>query len=557
MVWRIHAVYLSIVIFFLLILFRLFYWQVLSSDELGGQAEKQRNTKLPIPALRGEIFASDGSPLVINQEAFGVYIEPSKSTDVSKSISALSQILNIPESTISSHISSSSVWVPIKHKVEEQDVLRIKASLASGISFTEESKRFYPEGSMSAHLLGFVGKNSKGDDQGYFGIEGYYDEQLRGVDGVVREEVDASGNPILSGNRNNIPPKNGRSLVLYLDKTIQFIVEKNLKAGIARYGAKGGTVIVMDPITGGILAMASYPSYGQNDFIDYPEMYYKNPAVSASYEPGSTFKTLVMATAFNERKITSTMKFQEDGPIEIGGFTIRTWNQKYHGEVTPTEILQYSSNVGMVMVQKTLEDTVFLKYLSELGIGSLTGIDLQDESTPNLRPKGMWYEIDYATASFGQGIAVTPLQMVRAVSAIANGGKLMRPYVVKEIRLDTGEVISIGPHVDRTVFRPEVARIVTEMMVSAVDSGEARRLKPPGFRIAGKTGTAQIPIAGHYDSDKTIASFVGFGPVDSPRFTMLVTIQEPTSSPWGSETAAPIFFATAKEIFSYLNVSPS
>lgn len=556
MAWRIHAIFLFFILFLGLILVRLFYWQVLSSDFLGGLGEKQRSNRLPIPALRGEIFSSDGSSLVINQKAFGVYLEPSKTKNLKMTLSSLSKILAIGEATLSTRISDSSVWVPIAHKQEEKTINDLKALDLAGVTFIQESKRFYPEGSMSAHLLGFVGKNSKGDDQGYFGVEGYYNEQLHGVDGIVQEEIDAQGNPILSGNRNNIPARNGRNLVLYLDKTIQFIVEKNLKKGIEKYGAKGGDVIVMDPVTGGILAMASYPSYAPSDFSTYPSEYYKNPAVSDAYEPGSTFKTIVMAAALNEKTIQPTMKFQEDGPITIGGFTINTWNREYHGEITPAEILQYSSNVGMVMIEKTMKKDVFQKYLDEAGLGEVTGIDLQEEASPELRARDKWYEIDFATASFGQGIAVTPLQMIRAVSSIANGGKLMQPHIVKEIRADNGELILIKPKIDRILFRPEVTSQVAEMMVSAIDNGETKRIKPVGFRIAGKTGTAQIPIAGHYDKNKTIASFVGFGPVDRPRFAMLVTIKEPTSSPWGSETAAPIFFAIAKEIFSYYNISP-
>lgn len=557
MVWRIHAVFLGIILLLIFILVRLFYWQIVSSDLLGGLAEKQRSNRLPIPAKRGEIFSSDSSPLVINQKAYGVYFEPGKSKNVKKTLAILADTLALDEATISSRITDSSVWVPIAHKVEENNVETIRRSDATGVSFTEESKRFYPEGSMSAHLLGFVGKNSKGDDQGYFGLEGYYDEQLRGIDGVVQEEVDAEGNPILSGNRNNIPAKNGRDLFLYLDKTIQFIAEKNLKNGIERFAAKGGTVIVMEPSTGGILAMASYPSYSPEEFSSFPEVYYKNPAVSNFYEPGSTFKTIIMAVALNEKTITPSLKFQEDGPIEIGGFVIHTWNQKYHGEVTPSEILQYSSNVGMVLIGQTVKNDVFERYLREIGLGRATGVDLQEEAYPDLRPMNAWKKIDFATASFGQGIALTPLQMVRAVSAIANRGNLMQPHVVKELRQTGGQRITIHPKVDRVVFRNEVARMVSEMMVTAVDNGEAKRLKPAGFKIAGKTGTAQIPLAGHYDRDKTIASFVGFAPVDSPRFTMLVTIQEPTTSPWGSETAAPIFFDIAKEIFSYYNISPN
>lgn len=553
---RLGFVFIFFLGIFLLILVKLFYWQVLSSDSLGGLAEKQRLSTIPIKAARGRILASDGSSLVINKKAYGVYLEPKKIDDKDKIISVLSKELELPSSSISANLSNSSLfWIPVAHKVDEEKVEDLKKFNLKGLTFMDEQKRFYPESSMAAHLLGFVGKNAKGEDQGYFGVEGYYDEQLSGRDGVLMQDQDALGNPILSGARQNIPAEDGRDLFLYLDKTIQYIVENKLKEGIEKYGAKGGSVIVMDPSTGGILALAAYPSYDPGIFSKFPSEYYKNPTVASFYEPGSTFKVLVMAAAINEGKVTAGKKFNEDGPVEIGGYTIKTWNQKYHGEITLSQVLEYSSNVGMVFVEKQLDKNVFLRYIKDLGFGNLTGVDLQEESTPQLRPANKWYEIDYATSSFGQGIATTPLQMITAVSAIANGGKLMEPHVVKSIKLADGKMININPKVNKIIYSKETTSVLKEMMVSAVDKGETRFLKPVGFRIAGKTGTAQIPISGHYDTEKTIASFVGFAPVDKPKFLMLVTIREPSSSPWGSETAAPIFFSVAREIFPYLKIS--
>ncbi|MCL4339011.1 penicillin-binding protein 2 [Patescibacteria group bacterium] len=555
---RIKFFFLLLFIFFGLVAVKLFYWQVLSADSLGALAQNQSQTSLTVPASRGRIFASDGSPMVLNKKAYGVYIEPKKITDLSKVESVLSEALNIPISTISASLDNKSlVWVPIAHKVDEGPVESIKKFDLNGVDFLSEQKRYYPEGSMSAHLLGFVGKDANGKDKGYFGLEGYYDEQLRGRDGMIVQDQDAQGNPILSGERQVIPAQDGRDLTLYLDKTIQFIAQTKLKEGIELYGAKGGSVIIMDPNTGGILAMSSYPSYGPADFYNYPTQYYKNPAVASFYEPGSTFKVLVMSAAINEGKLTADTLYDESGPVEIGGYTINTWNRQYHGKITMTQILEYSSNVGMVFVEEQLDKMVFLNYLKNLGIGSTTGIDLQEESSPDLRPADKWYPIDFATASFGQGVAVTPLQMVTAVSAIANGGRLMEPHVVKNISTDEGSQIEIAPKVVRTVFSKMTTDVVKEMMVEAVDKGETKNLKPAGFRIAGKTGTAQVPISGHYDSSKTIASFVGFAPVDNPKFVMLVVLDEPTASQWGSETAAPVFFSIAKQLFSYLKISPS
>lgn len=555
---RLDLVFVFFVAIFLLVLVKLFSWQIVSFDRLVGMAERQRLVTLPIPASRGRIFASDGSPLVINQRAFGIYLEPKKIQDKEKTVSILSKELDIPSASISAKLMDDSlIWIPLVHKIEEQKAESLKDFKLPGVEFIEEAKRFYPESSMAAHLIGFVGKNTKGEDQGYFGIEGYYDEQLRGRDGVLHQEMDALGNPILTGERQKVSAENGRDIILYLDKTVQYIVETKLREGIEKYGAKGGTVVVLDPATGGVLAMVSFPSYDPSEFYDYPTEYYKNPAVSLSFEPGSSFKTLVMAIALNEGKVTKDTKYSEEGPIEIGGYSIKTWNQEYHGEISLAEVLKYSSNVGMVYVASQLPKETFFHYLENMGLGNPTGVDLQEEDVPLLRPKNKWYEIDYATASFGQGIAVTPLQMARAVSAIANGGKLMVPHVVKAIHLPNGQKIDIEPRVERVLFKGGITRLVAEMMVSAVSEGETRFIKPARYRVAGKTGTAQIPIAGHYDEDKTIASFVGFTPADSPKFLMLVTLHEPTASPWGSETAAPLFFSITKELFSYYGISPS
>lgn len=536
----------------------MFYWQVLSFEQLGGLAEKQRSVTLSISASRGRIYSSDGTPLVLNQRSFGVVLEPQKVQDKEAVFSVLSKELNMPTASISAKLTDETkVWVPIAHKIDEPVIERIKGYKLKGIDFIEESKRYYPEASMAAHILGFVGKNAKGEDQGYFGIEGYYDEQLRGRDGILREEADARGNPILASDQKSIPAENGRDLILYIDKTVQFIVENKLKQGIDKYKAKGGTAVVLDPVTGGIIADASFPSYDPGTYYKFPSEFYKNPAVSSSYEPGSTFKVLVMAAALNEGKLKPDVKFNEEGPVEIGDYTIKTWNQKYHGEITLTQILEYSSNVGMVFVEKNLDKNIFLQYLENFGLGHATNVDLQEEIYPEMRQENKWHEIDYATASFGQGVAVTPLQMVRAVAAIANSGKLMVPHVVKSINFPDGRSVQIKPQAERVIFKPEVAKAVTEMMVSAVNNGEVRFAKPAGYRIAGKTGTAQIPIAGHYDTEKTIASFVGFAPADSPKFVMLITLTEPSASQWGSETAAPIFFDIAKELFSYYSISPS
>ena len=575
--WRLKILPL---IFFLVgaaVIARLFYWQILKGEELAAIAEKQHFESLEIPALRGEIKASDGGLIVGNQSSFLVYAEiPKLEKKPSEIAQKLAPILAKTErSTGSAEIDFKAkeaekrkeiqtdlerenlVWVPLAHKVEDRIKREIEDLGLLGIGFEREDSRSYPEASMAAHLLGFVGSDEQGKDQGYFGLEGKYNLELRGRPGFLRQEKDAQGRPILLGKIRAQPTENGRILVLGLSRTAQFIVEKKLEEGIEKYGAKSGSVIVMDPKSGQILAMASFPAYDPASFFLYDKNLYPNPAVSFSYEPGSTFKVMVMAAALDEDAVKPETKCDKcSGPRTIGDYTIKTWNDKYYPQTTMTEVLEHSDNVGMVFVSEKLGLEKLYRYLLDFGFGQPTGIDLQEEESPVLRPKGEWRPIDLATAAFGQGIAITPIQMLRAVGAIANEGKLMEPHVVKEVVDESGKVMKIQPKVVHQVVSLKTAKVLTEMLINAVEKGEAKWAKPEGYRIAGKTGTAQIPIAGHYDKDKTIASFVGFAPADDPKFVMLVTLLEPTSSPWGSETAAPLWFSISRDLFNYLGITP-
>lgn len=555
--WRIWFVFAVFTAVFFLIVSKLFYWQVIMAGKLQSEAASQYFLEFTLPPTRGSILAQDKSPLAMNTPAFLAYAEPKHIGDVQAFSAIVSGILGLDGKKLVSDLSDSmKFWAPLARKIDPSTVAKLQAAKLTGLGFEKEAKRFYPEASMAATMLGFVGSDTNGNDQGYFGLEGYYDRELRGREGALRIEKDAKGNPILVGEVSRLDPEDGRSLILWLDRTIQRIAERRLIEGIQTYGAKSGTVTIMDPTSGGILAMASYPSYDPSKFTQYSDSVYKNPVVSSLYEPGSTFKVLVMSAALEEKLVTPMTTMNEDGPVTIGEYSIKTWNEKYHGTITMTNILEYSSNVGMVFVGRKLGKDTFLSYIRAFGVGTPTGIDLEEESSPELRADRDWREIDLATASFGQGIAVTPIQMVRAVSALASGGSLMEPHVVREIVDTNGRSVEIKPKKVRQVISSSTAHIITEMMVSAVDNGEAKWAKPAGYRIAGKTGTAQIPVAGHYDQNKTIASFVGFAPADNPRFVMLVTLQEPSTSPWGSETAAPLFFNIAKDLFVYWGIPP-
>lgn len=560
------------------IITRLIYWQFFAKVQTWYLSQEDK-----IPAARGEIYASDSFPFAANQEAFLLYGKPAEIDRESEKIAQNLAPLLIPEKYATAQAALSEeeeklkkeeirtktqvltqklsdrnlIWVQLARKVPLEIKEKISIIDYKGLGFERDEKRFYPEASMAAHLLGFVGSDKFGDDTGYFGLEGYYDRSLKGKPGRYSDIRDPLGFPILVGKYRPIDPKKGASLYLAIDRAVQFMVEDKLKKAVEKYGAKDGTVIIADPKTGKIISMATYPNYHPAFFSQFDDNLYKNPAVAFTYEPGSTFKLITISAALDLGVVKPDTRCPIcSGPRRIGGFEISTWNKKYYPDSTMIEVIEHSDNVGMTYVAEKLEIDKFYEYISRFGFGKRTGIDLQEESAGFIRDKDEWKLIDLATASFGQGIAITPIQMVQAVSAIANGGKLTSPKVAVKIMTEDQEEI-VKPEIERQVISPQTAAQVTEMMINAVEQGEAKVFAPKGYRIAGKTGTAQIPVAGHYDPDKTIASFIGFAPTESPRFVMLVLFTEPLSSPFGSETAAPTFFEIAKEVLNYYGIKPS
>lgn len=558
MIWRYRICFLFIVFLFFVIILKLFYWQVIKAEELSTLGQSQYGKSVIIQPDRGEIKTSDGFPIATNKLTYLVYANPKEIKEKEEISEILSPILEVDKASISANLSLDLFWVAIKQNINNDIKEKIEKLKLPGVGFQEQQTRFYPEASMSAHLLGFVGKDEGGEYKGYFGLEGFYDRQLKGKEGSVILIRDALGRPIVSKIDKNTSGIGGRSLTLNIDRSIQFLVENKLKEGLKKYEAIGGMIGVMDPKTGNILAMASSPSFDQRYFRDYDSSLYKNPFISNMYEPGSTFKSLIMASAIDAKAVNPETKCTEcSGPVSIGGYSIKTWNDKYYNNITMLDAIRYSDNTGMVFAGKSLGLDKMLYYFDKFGIGKLTGIDLQGEVAPEIKPKNSWYPIDFATASFGQGISVTPIELLAAFSSIANEGKRMQPHVVSKIELSDGKIINIAPKVLSKPIKPETAKVMTEILVNAVNKGEAKWTKVKGYRIAGKTGTAQIPIAGHYDPDKTIASFIGFAPADDPKFAMLVIVDRPTKSIYGSETAAPIFFDIAKNILSYYGIEPT
>lgn len=553
---------------FILLSARLFFWQIIRGRQLSSQARGQYQLGWEISASRGSILASDASWLATSSEAWLAYASlPDINEEVEKIANKLApffvedekdsqKLLNEAVRLNAQLTRNDVVWVPLKHKVGASTKANIEALDIAGIGFEFEENRLYPEASAAAHLLGFVGKNSEGDNKGYFGLEGYYDLTLNGKPGFVTREKDAKGFPILLGDFREIIAIGGVDLLTHTDKTIQHILDKGLLSGIEKYGAAGGTAIVMNPKDGAILAMSSYPSYDPANYSTFGDAFFKNPAVSDSFEPGSIFKILIMSAALEEDVVTPETKCEVcDGPLKVDKYYIETWNQVYHPESTMVDVIVNSDNVGMAWVAQRLGKDMLYDYLKAFGVGELTGIDLQGEATPKLREKENWNIVDLTTAGFGQGVAVTPIQMVRATSAIANKGVLVVPQVVDRL-VGEGWEENIKSEVGGRVISEATASQVTAMMVEAAKDGEAKWTHLKGFKVAGKTGTAQIPIAGHYDEEKTIATFIGFAPADDARFVMLVTIREPSSSPWASETAAPLWYAIAKDLFLYFGIQP-
>ncbi len=559
---KIRLISFGLVLIFLGIIGRLAWWQIFNHEELTTQAHQQYRDEYVLPAERGEILFSDGYSLATNQSRFDVYLfKPEIEKDATALAYQLSQLSpnekekTVEEERIKDLLESQLVWVPTWKNVTKETVEEINRQDINGIRIQKIPQRYYPEATQAAHLVGFVGKNAAGENQGYVGLEGYYNKQLEGQPGKLIQEEDALGQPIILGDSQKIPPQPGQDLKLFLQRDLQWLLEKKLKAGIEQYGAKQGIGIISSPNNGAILAMSNQPAFDPNQYNQYEQTDFVNSAISQSFEPGSIFKVITMAAALDQDAVTPSERCPIcDEPLTIGEYQIKTWNEEYHPNATMSEIIQYSDNVGMAYVGRQLGADNFLKYLEKFGFGEKTNIDLQGESSGLVKKRAKWYPIDLVTTAFGQGIAVTPIQMIQGLNALANGGEVITPRVVKAIKQnDKWHEQKAEKH---RVISPQTGREITAMMVNAVELGEAKWTKIPNTKIAGKTGTAQIPIKGHYEEDKTIASFIGYAPADDPQFSMIITLFEPSSSQWAAETAAPLWFDIAQQVFLLKSINP-
>lgn len=587
---KVRILSLIIVFVFFAVWLRLAYWQTISASRLSAEAESQHYNVLSIPARRGEITFGDRETLVADKNAWLLYAHLDQLTankaEVAKN---LSEILapEIPMvSTESAELTQEdrenflktnkedleirilerlnlegATWVNLAHFLTDETRKKVEDLKVEGLGFIEEQTRDYPEASLSAHIVGFVGSDRLGNPKGYFGLEGYYERELAGKNGEIRLEKDAFGRPIAIGVESRRDKQDGSELVTTIDRAVQFFVEKHLEKGIHDWKASGGTAIVMNPQSGAILAMASWPKYDPQTFSYFPTSYYKNPAITTLYEPGSIMKPLVLAAALNDGKLKADDRCPVcAGPRSIGGGVINTFNFQYHPNLTMSEILINSDNTGMVYIGESLGFDRLYDYYQQYGFDSKTGVDLQEEENGNLRPKDSYYLLDQATLSFGQGIAINPLQIVRAWSTLANGGKLVTPYLVSRIKTDTDEIV-ITPPKPKQVLNPATSKVVTEMLVRVAQESPlqfplARASNLKNYRVAAKSGTAQIALGGSYKEAGTIASVIGYAPADNPRFLVMVKLNEPEVRQWGSDTAGPVFFNIMSDLLNYYNVAP-
>lgn len=562
---RLNLVFCGFFLLAVLFSLRLFNIQILHHSEYIAMAQSQHFANTPLVARRGNIYTSDNYPLALTETRYFLYAEPNKINDSTSYAKTISMLLEQNEKKavdleleLKKKLSQKDLyWVGLERNLSLKQKQSIEDLNFEGLGFEDEYVRYYPEGSLASHLLGFVRSDEDGNPKGYFGLEGFYNGDIKGVSGFIYQEQDAYGFPIAVGNYKKVLPKNGRNLVLTIDRAIQFLVEKELKDAVENYSAKSGTVIIVEPNLGQILALANYPNFDPlNPLEDEVLEGTRNLAIASTYEPGSVVKGLTMSAAVDLGKMTPESTYMDDGPKVFSGHLVDTWDGKHFGLETMISILQHSNNLGAAYVGQKVGADNLREYFIKFGLGEKTGVDLEGEDTGVIRQISYWTDIDLATASFGQGISATPLQVAMAFSAISNNGNLMRPYVVSKIVDDFGNVISeFEPRVVRRVISKESSETLVDMLTKAVLGGEAKYFISQKYQVAGKTGTAQIPVGGKYDPNKTNATFVGFLP-KSKKFVMLVKLEEPTTSIFASETTVPVWMGIAESLAAYYGIPP-
>ncbi|MFH1404772.1 MAG: penicillin-binding protein 2 [Patescibacteria group bacterium] len=556
-------------IFVLLVVVRLFYIQVINHGFYKSLASGQHEMFKELVPERGSIYIQDLKdnkliPVAVNQQLAFVYADPRNIKDADYTASKLGDVLelSVPEvENLAQRFSDhEDPYEPVKKQVDDETLEKILALELPGIWYVREPSRYYPEQEIGGHVIGFMGANEQGYVSGKYGIEGYMNELLAGTPGSISSEKDIAGRIIAIGQRSIEPAVNGVDIVLTIDKTIQYVACSKLHEAVLTHQADGGSVVILEPNTGKVLAMCGEPDFNPNRYGEVESINaFNNPAIFAAYEPGSIFKTMTISAGIDSGAISPATTYEDTGSVTIGKYTINNSDELAHGIKTMTQALEESLNTGMIFAMRETTPRKFSNYIKDFGFGQKTGIMLETESQGNISSLEEASEIYAATASFGQGITVTPLQIANAYSAIANGGVLKKPYIIDEIRYPDGKIEKTSPTDIKRVIDSKTSNLVSAMLVSVIEHGHGKRAGVDGYYIGGKTGTAQVAKTDGlgYDENITIGSFAGFGPVEDPKFVMVVRIDRPRTVQWAESTAAPLFGEIAKFLLQYFEVAPT
>jgi cell division protein FtsI/penicillin-binding protein 2 len=538
---------------------RLVYWQLVEHASLSQKAAEFHIADFTLPPVRGEIRDRYGNPLAINVAVYDVSVSPNtiQTSDRARVADGLAGILGLQRDQLLTVLSSGKAYALIAHRQPQAIADRIRAEQLPGVQLQSLPQRTYQPGgtsdvSLASSLLGFV--NYAG--QGEYGIEQRWNKQLAGRPGSLVTYTDAMGNEIRLGTQKEEDAVDGSSLTLTIDGDIQYAAEQALAAGVQANHAQSGSVIVMDSHTGEIAAWANWPAYDADQFTSADPTHFTDPMVSDIYEPGSVMKVVTLSGALDQGKIMPNTSFYDPGYIDVGGVRLHDWNLRDNGEVTMTDVLDNSLNVGAVRAEQAEGQDAFLHYLDAFGIGRSSGIDVSGETVSKLRSS--WRPSELATTSYGQGVAVNVVQMVAAVNVIANGGRWVEPHVVEKVG---NTPTTVAP--ERQVVTPQTAATMTRMMESVAQHGSGQLARVPGFEQneAGKTGTSQMPVPGGYSPDHVWSSYVGFLPADNPRFTMLVVIAQPDNGSSdhneGYYVAGPVWKRIAMQIVQDWRITPN
>lgn len=537
--WRYNLIFILIILFGAAIISRLVYIQIVRHDLYMAWAQGQQKIFQPVKGERGKIFFKDGEILATNLKTKYLFVSPYEVEEKEKTAQELSRILGLEKEGILAKLEKDSLFEKIKADLTEEKEKLIQELNLSGVYIKEALFRNYPQKYMASQIVGFLG----GEEKGQYGIEGYYDDLLQGKE-LIRKSDTIQGS------------YNGSDVFLTLDYNIQFMSEKLLKKAKQDLDIEGGEIIVLDPRTGRIIALANFPNFNPNNYSEIEDFeIFQNGAIQKLYEPGSSFKPITMAAAIDQGKVTPQTAYIDKGKIKIGEYTIENYNGRVFGEKTMTEVLENSINTGAVFAENQLGHDLFLKYIESFGFFEPTDIDLQGEVFSENKIFKRGYEINFATASFGQGIGITPIQLARAFTAIANEGRLVKPYIVEKIVTNGEEKKTLPEISSEQVISSKTASQLTAMLISVVENGFAKSAKVPGYYLAGKTGTAQVPEKGVYSSNKTWQSFIGFGPAFNPKFLILIKLDNPKAKT-AEYSAVPIFKELAKYIIDYYKIPP-